>query len=167
MQIWALGACFFFPSNHLRFKCPALLPNIRSMIVGDSIRFFLTLKTSWSFFLSFSFLWSAQLDRQVCFKTLSLEPGELAQHCCSSTGPKFFSQHPHSGSQPSVTPVLRNLIHWPPTGTSMWVVSRPTPRQNAHTHTMKIMPLKIAITCVYGRTVMKPIPFNANLKRST
>ena len=29
---------------------------------------------------------------------------------CSSRGPEFNSQHPHGGSQPSVTPVLGDLM---------------------------------------------------------
>lgn len=32
---------------------------------------------------------------------------------CASTGPEFYSQHLHGSSQPSVTPVLGNLVSSP------------------------------------------------------
>jgi hypothetical protein len=64
---------------------------------------------------------------------------ELKSTFCSSRGPRFSSQHPHSGSQPSN--YRSNAIFWPLWAPDMHMVHIHTCKQNTHTHKAKMFPL--------------------------
>jgi hypothetical protein len=57
--------------------------------------------------------------------------------CCSSRRPRFNSQHPHGGSQPSVTPVLGGEPTTFGHGWYMEMVHRPIGKQITWMHRKK------------------------------
>lgn len=55
--------------------------------------------------------------------------------CCSSRGPGFDSQHPHSGPRPSLTPVPGHMTSFPGLHRIQVVCGAQTPMQVKHPYT--------------------------------
>ena len=55
--------------------------------------------------------WQAGFGQEINKDTLGLRDGSVVKRTgCACRGPRFSPQHPHVGSQPSITPVPGDLV---------------------------------------------------------